>query len=116
MSRFTPTDENLRIEVADAAADAYSIAVARSLAKIGERKIYFMSFVPLQYPELKRFKGVAVTFLSSGQTPPDLLRSSRIVHSKGALSVASPKILRKDQWLKVVSEIEAEIAKGATAA
>lgn len=115
MGRFTPTDENLKIEVDDASADAYSIAVARSLSKIGERKIYFMSFVPLQYPELKRFKGVAVTFLSSGQTPPDLLRSSRIVHSKGALSVASPKVARKDQWMKVVSEIEAEIAKASPA-
>lgn len=111
MTRFTVADDSLRIAVDDPSADAYAIAAARALVKSGERKVYFMSFVTLQYPELKRFKGATVTFLSSGQVPPDLLRSSRIVHSKGSLTVASPKVVRQDQWQKIASAIEAETSK-----
>jgi hypothetical protein len=111
MSRFTPSPDNLRIAVEDASAEAYAIAVARALAKAGERKVYFSSFVSLQYPELKRFKGVAVTFLSSGQTPPNLMQSSRIIHSKGQLVVASPRYLREDQWAKLGAEIESDVGK-----
>jgi hypothetical protein len=112
MGRFTAADDSLRIPVDDASVETCAIAVARALSKLGERKIYFMSFVPLQYTALKRFKGVALTFLSSGQTPPDLTRSARMIHSKAELVVASPRLVRKDQWEKVAADMEAELTRG----
>ncbi|HZZ91949.1 MAG TPA: hypothetical protein VFE23_05260 [Usitatibacter sp.] len=115
MSRYTAADDSLRISVDDVSVEPCAIAVARALSRLGERKIYFMSFVPLQYAMLKRFKGVALTFLSSGQTPPDLTRSARMIHSKSELVVASPKLVRKDQWAKVGADVEGELAKGPAA-
>jgi len=115
MSRFIPSAENLRIEVDDASVEPYAIAAARALTRMGAQKVYFSSFVALQYPLLRRFKGAAITFLSAGQTPPNLVQSSRMLHSKGQLVLASPKVLREDQWRKIAADIEAEVARGSNA-
>lgn len=112
MPRLTPTDDNLSIAIDDADVETYAIATARALGRLGERRVYFLSLVPLNYPSLRRFKGLSITFLSSGQSPADLVRSARMVHSKGRLVVASPRVARKDLWMKVGADIEADVARG----
>ncbi len=115
MGRFTPTDENLRIEVDESSVEPYAAAAVRILVRSGERKVYFLAEGGRSYPSLMAAKDEGVTVVSAGQEPSNFLTSSRVLHRDGELVVVSSKVMRKDQWRKLASEIEAQVAGASSA-
>ena len=48
--------------------------------------------------------------VEDGREPSDFLSSNRILHRERELVVVSSKVLRRDQWRAIASEIEADVA------
>ena len=115
MSRFTPSNHNLRIAVDDSAVEAYVVAAARALLKGGARKVYFLGAPERQYPSLRQRGCAGLTVVVPGQEPSNFLESSRIIHGDGEVILVSANLMQKAQWREVASGIEAEVARNANA-